>query len=147
LEPARADETGSEAAATADPAPGDLEFPAGTYEIPESVQVLTNHERPTRDDIEEAISELTKVSPSALEAAKRRSIPVVFVRDWRIDKVKLKSDQGWIELRVQSSGERSPDGTWKKSHVQKLRCELRRNQTGWILFSPSNRLYVTDQSR
>jgi hypothetical protein len=122
---------------------------AESYEIPKSIQVVTEHDRPTKDDLERAISELTKASPSAsaMEAAKRRSMWVVFVRDWKIDKVKLQADSGWVQLRLRSSGERGPDGTWKKARAQKLVCKVRRAESGWQLFTPVDRLYVSDQSR
>jgi hypothetical protein len=146
-EPSRSDEEQSEGPpeiSADDPSPA-----AESYAIPKSIQVVTEHDRPSKDDLEQAISELTNASPSAsaLEAAKRRSMSVVFVRDWRIDKVKLQADTGWVQLRLRSSGERGPDGTWKKARAQKLRCELRRAESGWQLFTPVDRLYVSDQWR
>jgi hypothetical protein len=129
------------------PRPGDRSYIAEAPEFPEKIQIVSEHASPTKLDIEEAVSELTDVSASALDAAQRKSMPVIFVRSWKVDKVKLKGDQGWVQLRVQSSDERNPDGTWKKSRVQKLRCELRRDQAGWVLFPPLDRLYVTAQSR
>ena len=74
-------------------------------------------------------------------------MPVVFVRSWKVEKIKLNGDEGWVELRIIASGEQNPDGTWKKSRAQKLHCTLRREQTGWVLFPPRDRLYVSAQSR
>ena len=145
------EEQSSESSIAADvdaqPQPEERSYVDQAQRFPESIQIASEHASPTKTDIEEAVSELTDVSASALEAAKRKSMSVVFVRSWKVDKVKLKGDQGWVQLRVQSSSERNPDGTWKKSRAQKLRCELRRDQSGWVLFPPIDRLYVTAQSR
>lgn len=102
--------------------------------------------RPTTENLAQAISELTKASAAALEAANSPSLPVVFVRSWKVEKIQLNGDEGWVELRIKPSGERNPDGTWKKLRVQKLHCDLRRDQTGWVLFPPRDRLYVSAQS-
>jgi hypothetical protein len=146
-EPSRSDEEQSEG--PPETSADDTSPAAERYEIPEKIQIVTEHDRPTKDDLEQAISELTNTSPSAsaLEAAKRRSMWVVFVRDWRIEKVTLQTDTGWVQLRLRSSGERGPDGTWKKARTQKVRCELRRAESGWQLFTPVDRLYVSDQWR
>ncbi len=113
-----------------------------SYAVPESVQIVSEHTAPTKDDIEEAISELTNASVSALETENRRSMSILFLRSLRVEKVKLKGHKGWVELRVDSRVELNPDGSWKKSRIQKLRCELRRDQVGWALFTPLDRLYV-----
>jgi hypothetical protein len=71
----------------------------------------------------------------------------VFVRSWKVEKIKLNGDEGWVELRIKPSGEQNPDGTWKELRAQKLHCDLRRDQTGWVLLPPRDRLYVSAQSR
>ena len=113
-------------------------------DVPETIPIDSDNGRPTKDHIEQAISELTA---AALEAANGTSMPVVFVRSWKVEKIKLNGDEGWVELRIKPSGERNPDGTWKKLRVQKLHCDLRRDQAGWVLFPPRDRLFVSAQSR
>jgi len=148
-EPSRTDEPQSKVALAPEPSADDASPAAESFEIPETIQVVTEHDRPTKDDLEQAIAELTNASPSAsaLEAARRRSMSVVFVRDWRIDKMKLQADTGWVQLRVRSSGERGPDGTWKKARAEKIRCELRRAESGWELLTPVDHLYVKDGNK
>ena len=145
-EPSRSDEAEAkpEAAGAPEPSADDAFSAPESYEIPETIQIVTENDRPTKDDLEHAISELTNTFPSAsaLEAARRRSISVVFVRDWKIDKVKFGADRGWVQLRIRSSGERAPDGTWKKASAQKVRCEFRQAENAWELVTPGDRLYV-----
>jgi hypothetical protein len=127
--------------------PDDAALPSPSRDFPESMPIDSGMGRPTKHDLEQAISELTNASTAALEAAHGSSMPVVFVRSWKVEKIKIKGDEGWVELRVNTSGERTPAGTWKKLRVQKLHCDLRRDQTGWVVFPPRDRLYVSAQSR
>lgn len=143
----------------------------------DSIPIHSAKGRPIRQDLEQAIEELTNASSAALDtekeaardAASAASIPVVFVRSWKIEKIKINEDEGWVELRVEindtsetsdgGDGEQNPDAeqnresrgktAWKsaakKSHVEKLRCALRRDQSGWVLLPPPDRLYVIAQ--
>lgn len=137
----------SEAAVATETSPDDPPVSSQNRDVPESIPIDSDNGRPTKDDLERAISELTNASAAALEPANSTSMPIVFVRSWKVEKIKLNGDKGWVELRITPSGERNPDGTWKKLRVQKLHCDLRRDQTGWVLFPPRDRLYVSAQSR
>ncbi|HKD91035.1 MAG TPA: NlpC/P60 family protein [Terriglobales bacterium] len=140
-------EPSSPAAVSAEAPLDDSPVSSEDRDVPETIPVDSANGRPTKDDLEQAISELTNASAAALGAANRTAIPVVFVRSWKVEKIKLNGDEGWVELRIIASGERNPDGNSKKARVQKLRCDLRRDQTGWVLFPPRDRLYVSAQSR
>jgi hypothetical protein len=140
-------EPSSEAVTAADTSPNDPPDFSQSREFPESIPIDSDNDRPTKDDLEQAISELTNASASALDIANRRSIPVVFVRSWKIEKVKLDADQGWMQLRIKPSGIRNPDGTWTKLRTEKLHCDLRRDQTGWVLLFPRDGLYVSAHSK
>ena len=115
-----------------------------SYDIPQSIQIVAEHGKPTRDDVEGAVSELANSSVSLLDAENRTQMPVVLLRDLKIREVHIKGDKGWASVRVNSRVELYPDGTWKKVRAHELRCELRRGQEGWVIFMPRDRLYVPE---
>lgn len=138
------EEHSSDAAITAEPLPSDPSYGVEDHEFPESIQIVSEHRSPMRNDIEAAIAELMDTSISAFENNNPTSMSIVFLRSFKVERVKLAAHKGWVQLRVQSHVELDPDGSWKKSRIQNLRCELRRDQAGWALVTPIDRLYVPE---
>ena len=111
-----------------------------SYEIPESVHIPTDDSKPSKADIEQAVSELSNATAPALQAD--RDISLWLVRDLKVKKVQTKGDSGWVEIQVRSAIQLEPDGVWKKVKVPKQRWELRRGEHGWTVFVPLGRVYV-----
>jgi hypothetical protein len=141
-----ASERTSEAAAASESSSDDSAPSSANRDLPEAIAIESGDGPPRKVDLEQAISELTRASADAL-AVVNRTMPVVFVRSWKVEKLKIKGDAGWVELRIKPSGERDADGTWKKLGSQKIHCDLRRDQAGWVLLPPQNRLYVNAQPK
>ena len=123
-------------------APPDAAENSDQQQVPENIHLVTEQNRPTKDDVAAGVSELASASALALEARNRGQLSVVLLRDIRVEKIQAKGDKGWADLRVESRAELAPDLTWKRTRVQTLRWELRRNQDGWILSPPKDRVYV-----
>jgi len=140
-------EPSSETAVAPEASPDSLPASSENRDFPETIPIANNHGRPTKADLEQAVSELTTASAAALDATNSTSVPVVFVLSWKVEKIKLSGDEGWVELRIKPSGERNPDGTWETLRAQRLHFDLRHDQTGWVLFPPRDRLYVNAQSK
>jgi len=126
-------------------APADAAENSDQQQVPENIHLVTEQNRPTKDDVAEGVSELASASALALEAKNRGQLSIMLLRDIRVEKIQAKGNKGWADLRVESRAELAPNLTWKRTRVQTLRWELRRNQGGWILSPPKDRVYV-DQS-
>jgi hypothetical protein len=111
-----------------------------TYDIPESVHIATSDSKPSKADIEKAVSELSSTAETALSADRDASL--FLVRDLKVKKVQTEGDSGWAEIQPRSAIELEPDGTWRKVKVAKQRWELRRGEDGWTVFLPPGRAYV-----
>lgn len=111
-------------------------------QVPGNIQLVTEKNRPTKDDVAEGVSELANASAPALEARNRGQLSIMLLRDIRVEKVQSKGDKGWADLRVYSRAEIAPDLTWKRARIQTLRWELRKSQDGWILSPPNDRVYI-----
>jgi hypothetical protein len=138
------EEHSPDAAIHAEPLPSDPSYAVEDHEFPESIQIVGEHRSPMKKDIEETIAELMDTSVSVLENNNPTSMSIVFLRSFKVERVKLAAHKGWVQLRVQSHVELNPDGSWKRSRIQNLRCELRRDQARWVLFTPRDRLYVPE---
>jgi hypothetical protein len=111
-----------------------------TYDIPESVHIATSDSKPSKTDVEKAVSELSSTAATALSTDRDASL--FLVRDLKVKKVQTEGDSGWAEIQPRSAIELEPDGTWRKVKVAKQRWELRRGDDGWTLSLPPGRAYV-----
>lgn len=111
-------------------------------QVPGNIQLVTEQNRPTKDDVAEGVSELASASALALEAKNRGQLSIMLLRDIRVEKVQAKGDKGWADLRVESRAELAPDLTWKRTRIQTLRWQLHKNHDGWILSPPNDRVYI-----
>jgi hypothetical protein len=111
-------------------------------DVPPSMQIATGHGKPTKGDVEDAVSALINAPVSLLDAENRGRMPVVLLGNVQVVAVHIKGDKGWAgvrgNLRVAAA-----DGSWGKATVQELRWELRREQNGWRVFMLRDRLYVS----
>ncbi len=111
-------------------------------DAPPSMQIVTGHGKPTKGDVEGAVSALVNAPVSLLDAENRGRVPVVLVGSVQVIAVHVKGDKGWVGVRG-SARAAAADGSWGKAKVQETRWELRREQNGWRVFMPRDRLYVS----
>src|SRR6266850_5723137 len=112
--------------------------------IPESIDIFTASAAPTREDVAQALSELTNASATVLRQPSPRQVatPVVIFDRLRVEKVKIKRDQGWAEVRIKVRMQLDGDKINNKASVEKRRWELRRGEQGWQALAPADRVYV-----
>lgn len=111
----------------------------------EGFRILTRQRNPTKEDVEGAILELAG-SASVLESDNPAQLPVVLLRQVRVEKFKVKGSEGWAEVRTDSRAELNPNGTWKRTAAQKLRWQLVRSEQGWTILPPADLLFVSEKA-
>jgi hypothetical protein len=112
--------------------------------LPSSIMVVAAANRPTDEEVGEAISEFNSAAGSMLRgwppADPKRN--VLIYDQLNVERVELKRDRGWarveVEGRLSIAGERLEG----KRRREKLRWELRRAPQGWQLLAPTNHAYV-----
>jgi hypothetical protein len=112
--------------------------------LPSSIMVVTAANRPTREEVSEAISELNSGSGSLLrDWPKAHSERIVLVYDQlSVERIELKHERGLVNVEIEgrlSIGSRGLEG---KRIREKSRWELRHTPRGWELLAPTNRAYV-----
>jgi len=111
-------------------------------DVPPSMQIATGHGKPKKGDVEDAVSALINAPVSLLDAENRGRMPVVLLGNVQVVAVHIKGDKGWAGVRG-NARLAAADGSWGKATVQEFRWELRREQNGWRVFMPRDRLYVS----
>jgi len=124
-------------------APEDVTEPSGPFEIPTSTIVSAAGKLPTREEVAEAISELSDAAGNLRkdDPFKTRS-PLVFVEHFSVVKVEIKRDHGWAHLQVESKVSIDGGAIQRKSRRENVRWELRRVPAGWEVVIPPDRTYV-----
>lgn len=137
-------ETEGATVTTADVPSGNSSAGAEKLRIPESIDIFTSNGAPTREDVAQALSELTNASGAVLRQPSPREVasPVVIFDRLRVEKVKITRDQGWAEVRIKVRMQLDGDKFTNKASVEKRRWELRRGEQGWQARAPADRVYV-----
>jgi len=127
------------------PVPPELANGALASEVPSSIGVVSGSKPPTREDVAKAISALNDLSGKALRSDDlfNRPLPVVIVDQFSVERVEVKGEHGWAQLRIASKvcvgcGLNQPKGA-----REKVRWELRRTESGWEIVPPADRTYVS----
>jgi hypothetical protein len=112
--------------------------------LPTSIMVVAAANRPTGEEVGEAISEFNSGSGNLLrDWPKARSERIVVVYDQlRVEHIELKHERGFVDVEVDRRlliGSTRLEG---KRHREKQRWELRHTPQGWQLLAPANRAYV-----
>jgi hypothetical protein len=144
IEPESPAEAEVAAVTTADLPSGNSSAAAEKLRVPQSIDIFTTNGAPTRDDVAQALSELTNASGAVLRQPSPREIasPVVIFDRLRVEKVKIQRDQGWAEVRIKVRMQLDGDRINNKTSVEKRRWELRRGEQGWQALAPADRIYV-----
>ena len=111
-------------------------------EIPPSMQIVAEHGKPTKGNVEDALLALINAPVPLLDAENRGPMPVVLLGNVHVAAVHIKGDKGWVGVRG-NTRMAVADGSWGRATVQESRWELRRGQNGWRLFMPRDRRYVS----
>lgn len=115
-----------------------------TFEIPSSISIVTSGSQPSREAIAEAISELSNATANVLRRTDlgQRARSVILFDQFHIERVKIKGERGWAEVRVNFRVSLAGKETKQKRRREKRRWELRRKGTDWFVFSPRERVYI-----
>jgi hypothetical protein len=118
--------------------------PAERFRVPESIPVVTSGLNPSKEEVAQALSELTNGSGGILRTPNLTvfASPVVIFDQLKVEKVKIKRDRGWAEVRIKWRLELAQDKMKENSRSEKRRWELRRSEQGWLALAPADRVYV-----
>ncbi|MFQ5694549.1 MAG: NlpC/P60 family protein [Terriglobia bacterium] len=119
--------------------------PSATVEIPSYIPVASEGSKPKKEEVAEAISELSNALAQVLRGGEvlRPGQPVVIVERFRVKKVKTKKGRGWVEVEIESRVSIAPQEIKLKRRKEKRRWELSRTESGWVAFPPLERAYVS----
>jgi hypothetical protein len=112
--------------------------------LPSSIMVVAAGNRPTEEEVGEAISEFNSGAGNLLRgwpAADPRRIVTVYDQ-LRVERVELKRDRGRVSAQIGGRLSLGGKGIEGQRHSEKLVCELRNTPQGWQLQMPANRAYV-----
>jgi hypothetical protein len=129
------------------------------FVLPSQIMVVSAANRPTKEEVGEAISEFANaagnllrgwpsddptrvVIPRSIATRDLSAVPVLVYDRLTVESLDLKNDRGSarveVEGRLSISGERLD----AKRRREELRWEIRRTQQGWQVLAPQNRAYV-----
>ena len=100
--------------------------------------------KPGTKDVTQAIAGLGNESAAILKSGDfaRLSLPVVIFDQLQVEKLELKRDKGWAQVRIDYRVELNHEQLNAKQRSEKRRWELRRTEDGWVAFVPQDRVYV-----
>jgi NlpC/P60 family protein len=112
--------------------------------IPSTMLITPEQRRPTEAEALDGISELANAAANNLRSAQPLNVktPVVIVDDFRVERVETKRDKGWAHLQIDSHARIASDGADFQRRREKVRWELRRDASGWMVIAPVERAYV-----
>ena len=100
--------------------------------------------RPSADEVADGISELSNAAASVLRTNEplKAATPVVIFDEMKVERVEIKGDRGWAHLQINSRVRISGEGADFKQRHEKVRWELRRQESGWVALAPAERVFV-----
>jgi hypothetical protein len=112
--------------------------------LPSSIMVVAAGNRPTEEEVGEAISEFNSGAGILLRgwpASDPKRIVTVYDQ-FRVERLELKRDRGRVSAQIEGRLSVGGKGIEGQRHSEKLVCELRNTPQGWQLQMPANRAYV-----
>lgn len=115
-----------------------------TLEIPSSIHIVTSSSKPTREEVAEALSELSNAAVDLLRGDDLAALrhPVIIYDQLHVRSVKVKGKKGKAQIQIDSRVTIDGKKIKQKRRSQKQRWELRRDSSGWHALRPQNRIYV-----
>jgi hypothetical protein len=109
-----------------------------------SILIAAHAKQPTRNEVAKGISELTSAAGSMLRSDDplKLSSSVVIFEKFTVEKVEVKRDHGWAQLKIASRVHLAGAAMELKRHDEKVRWELHRTKSGWEVIAPTDRTYV-----
>lgn len=113
-------------------------------EAPRSILLVTRGNKPSKQEVSEAIRELSNSTRAALRAEDllQPRLPVTVFEGLRVESVHVKGKQGWASVTVTLRASLSSGKREAKRRQEKRRWELRRSAAGWSALAPADRIYV-----
>ena len=123
----------------AEPAPS-----TSAFEIPSSINIVTAGPRPRKEEIAEALGELSNTTGNVFRSGDILSLPqkVVIYDRLEVLKVNTKGKRGTAPVRFESSVTLEGTKIKTKRRKQKTRVLLRRGNAGWEAVRPKGAVYV-----
>jgi len=115
-----------------------------SWALPSSIIVVAAANRPTDEEVGEAISEFNSASGNLLRGwppADPKRFVLVYDQ-LTVERIELKRDRGWVHAEVEGRLSIAGERLEGKRRREKLRWELRHTPQGWQLQAPSNRAYI-----
>lgn len=114
------------------------------FAIPGNVIIATGNRPPTREEVAEAISEMSDASGAALgiNNSLKTQIPIVIFEEFKVERVDIKRDHGSARLEVDSKVLIDGGEIRHKERRDKVRWDLRRTESGWEAVRPKDRTYI-----
>jgi hypothetical protein len=145
-EPEEDSSTGLVRTGSADAEDADVGEPTAlaAVEVPPSIAIIARKAQPTREEVSEAISELSSASGNVLRKPdlSKHPVEVAIFDQFQVQRVQIKKDRGWAQVRVDSRVTLKGPKLEQKHRTAKLRWELRRTEKGWLALTPTDRNYV-----
>ena len=130
-----------------------------TSVLPSQIMVVSVANRPTNEEVGEAISEFNSaagnvlrgwpsddptrvVIPRSIATRDLSAVPVLVYDRLTVQGLDLKGDRGWARVEVEGKLSIGGERLDAKRRREELRWELRRTQQGWQVLAPQNRAYV-----
>jgi hypothetical protein len=122
--------------------------PATPMEVPQSIIIAQGNKQPTRDEVEEGISELSNAAGNVLRTDNpmKPLLPVVIFERLHVERLDIKGKHGWARLRIDYRVSIAGGEAALKRRHEKVRWELRRTESGWEAVLPSDRTYVPEDA-
>jgi hypothetical protein len=116
----------------------------GSAEIPSNILVSSAQERPTQEDIADAISELNNAAGEILgrEDFAQCGHKVIIYDELPVQRLEVRADRGAANTRIQSRVALSGDRIDKKRRQEKVQWKLQRTAQAWELSTLEDRVYV-----
>jgi len=126
------------------PAPVPAAAAKTVVEIPASIVIGEGQQKPTRQEVAEAILEVNDTAGSVLGSDEplKPGLPVVIFDHLSVERVEFKRDHGWAHLQVDSRATIGSAGAVVKAKREKVLWELKRTESGWEAVTPVDRRYV-----
>jgi len=117
---------------------------SGPFTPPQSILIATSEDKPTEEEIAEAISELNNAEGDVLRSQdfgqSRRKITIY--EDLAVERATLKASKGSAQARIAFQITVSGEHVERKRRHEKFRWELVRGEAGWEVLAPKDRIYV-----
>ena len=111
---------------------------------PSGILVIAAKDKPTVDQVAEAISELHQSFSADLnaDALLRSRSPVIFFNRFQVNRVECKGKRGWAYIVIDSEASLAGGTLEKAVRHEEQHWEMRKGKSGWTVVVPAGDIYV-----